>query len=290
MPKVSIETLFSDATAERNIETRKGVPYGEGDRHKLDIYEPSESARRGPIVIFYYGGGWTSGDRSFYGFVGSAFAKRGFTTVVPDYRLYPEAAFPGFVTDAALAYGWVAQNLAAGGNAADQRRPIFVVGHSAGAHIAALLAFDAHYLGAVLATNAMRPAGLIGLSGPYAFDPTTWNTTREIFKTAARQPDQARPVALVTSEAPPTLLIHGQSDDVVTVEAARQLYRVLTTKGVDATKIEYPGVGHVGLILTLSRPLRWRADVLDQSVAFIAKHAGTTRRELGTIGVHDAAE
>ncbi len=283
MPKVSLEALFSDMTSERNIDTRKSVAYGTQNRQMLDIYEPSQASSDGrsserPIIIFYYGGAWTSGDRSYYGFVGSAFAKRGFTTVIPDYRLYPEVAFPEFVADAALAYAWVANHLA--GTASGQR-PIFIVGHSAGAHTAALLAFDEHYLKAVLPPQLPRPAGLIGLSGPYVFDPTTWASTQDIFKSAAGHPDVAKPIAQVTVHAPPTLLVHGESDETVTVDATRQLYHVLRMRGIDATKIEYPNVGHVGLILTLSRPFRWRADVLDQSVAFVTRHAKSARRDQG---------
>jgi acetyl esterase/lipase len=259
-----VAALYSALTAERGVQRTLGVSYGTHARQTFDIYEPGEGPARGPIVIFYYGGSWTSGDKSIYGFVGAAFASRGFTTVIADYRLYPEVQLPAFVEDAALAYGEVAGRFAAGRTG----RPVVVMGHSAGAHIAALLALDPRYLSKA-APGAPRPAGFIGLAGPYAFDPTTWPDTKAVFSTALGNPDRARPVTFARGDAPPSLLIHGTADDVVTPDATRALYRALRAAGARSEKVEYGGVGHVGLVLAVSRPFRWRADVLDTAVGFL---------------------
>jgi acetyl esterase/lipase len=214
--------------------------------------------------MFIYGGGWRSGERATYGFVGAAFASRGITTVIADYRLFPEVKFPAFVEDAARAYAWVSANLASG---AGKRRPIVLVGHSAGAYIAAMLALDERHLAAAGVTE--RPAGLIGLAGPYAFDPTTYPTTTEIFAPAAASADSARPAALARRGAPRTLLMHGLSDETVQLYNTRDLAAALQAVATDVRKIEYAGVGHMGLVLAISRPLRWRAPVLKEAVAFI---------------------
>jgi acetyl esterase/lipase len=259
------ERWFSALTAERDISVSLALRYGSHPRQLLDVYDPAPGDDLGAVVVFYYGGAWTTGDRAIYGFVGAALAKRGVTAVIPDYRLFPEVAFPEFVGDAAEAYAWVANHKIGRG---DHNRPLFLMGHSAGAHMAALLAYDPQYLNQAGA-DLPKPAGLIGLSGPYAFDPTTWPSTRDIFRSAAADPDRSRPVALVKPGAPPTLLLHGAGDDIVDVSAARHLHQALTARGVEAKSVEYPGVGHVGLVLTLSRPLRWRADSLDRTIAFI---------------------
>jgi dipeptidyl aminopeptidase/acylaminoacyl peptidase len=141
-----------------------------------------------------------------------------------------------------------------------------LIGHSAGAHIAAMLAFDERYLAA--AGVAERPAGLVGLAGPYAFDPTTYPTTAEIFATATSV-DAARPVALVRQGAPRTLLMHGLEDETVQLYNMRELAGALRVVGTDVRKIEYAGIGHMGLVLAISRPLRWRAPVLRELVAFV---------------------
>jgi acetyl esterase/lipase len=202
--------IFSRLVAERGAVVQRDQSFGPNTRHRLDVYRPKTPCPDGPVVIFWYGGGWTSGDRATYGFVGSALAGRGITTVVPDYRHYPEVTFPGFVDDAALAYAWVAKNVAMNGA---KPRPIIVMGHSAGAHTAALLAYDQGYLMRA-GSNLPKPTGLIGLAGPYSFDPTTWPTTKQIFATAPSA-DSARPVSFIRPGAPPALLLHGAADTTV---------------------------------------------------------------------------
>lgn len=261
-PLAALSQLF----AERGASVRAGVSYGPERRHALDVYEPdANKQRRRPIVLFLYGGSWTSGDRNLYAFLGSALASRGYTTVIADYRLYPEVRFPVFVEDAARAYGWVARTLSDRG-----RRPIVVMGHSAGAHIAALVTLDPQYR-SMLAPGAPSPAGLIGLAGPYAFDPTTWPTTREIFARVADNPDVARPTIAarrLNGRPPPALLLHGSGDTVVTPDASAALRDALASRGGSVRHIE-SGTGHLGIMLAFARPFRWKAGVLDATLTFL---------------------
>lgn len=152
-----------------------GIPYGSGERHVLDVYLPTRVLRHwpadasagAPVVVFFYGGSWQSGERNDYLFVGEALASRGFVAVLPDYRTYPATTFPGFIDDAAQAVAWAREHAVAFGG--DPRR-LFLMGHSAGAQIAALLATDGRYL----AAREMRKsdiAGVIGLAGAYDFLP-----------------------------------------------------------------------------------------------------------------------
>ena len=264
--------LFSALFAEGGVQVQTGVAYGPEPRHKLDIYQPDGARPSGPIAIFVYGGSWRTGERAIFGFIGAALAKRGITTVIPDYRLFPQTAFPGFVEDVALAYAWTDRNLARG-----SARRIAIIGHSAGAHIAALLALDAHYL-AAQGADIVPPAAFIGLAGPYSFDPTTWPTTVDIFAPAATNADAARPVAFANAGAPPSLLMHGLSDDVVQLYNLRDLVKALRDKGAAVESREFAGIGHLGILLAIASPFRWRAPVLDQMVDFILSHAGAPVR------------
>jgi acetyl esterase/lipase len=262
--------LFSMLVSEHAVRVERNIAFGPDPRHRLDVYRPSQLSEAGPIIIFYYGGGWTTGDRRMYGFVGSALAARGFTTVIPDYRLYPTVKFPTFVEDAALAYAWVAATI---GKSAGRQRAIIVMGHSAGAHTAALLTFDRSYIERAGHTLP-RPAALISLAGPLSFDPTTWPTTKKIFEPASDHPDSARPIAFVKPGEPPTLLLHGVPDNIVRIKNSRETAAALREGGNDVTEIEYPSLGHIGIILAIARPLRWRADVLDDVTKFISRDFG----------------
>ena len=255
--------LFNAMVSEKNIAVTRGLAYGPLARQKLDIYHAAPGIERKAIVIFYYGGGWRRGEREIYRFIGAALATQGFTTVVPDYRLYPQAVFPAFMEDAAQAYDYVEKNLNAG-----KSDRIVLMGHSAGAYIAALLALDGRYL-AEAAPDAPPPAAVIGLAGPYSFDPTTWPRTARIFAAAAENPDRARPVAFVSDKAPPMFFSRGANDQVVVGFNADDLALALRDKGVIVENRLYPDLGHVGLVLTLSRPFRWRAPLLEDSIAFI---------------------
>ena len=142
-----------------DLDIRRDVAYGTLPRQKLDIYRPKAGAVPRPVVVFFYGGSWDSGSRDGYLFVGEALASRGFVAVVPDYRVHPEVVFPTFLEDAAAAVAWAKRN--AGDIGGDPSR-VFVMGHSAGAHIAAMVALDPRYL----AREGLTPLGALGLHRP----------------------------------------------------------------------------------------------------------------------------
>ncbi len=265
-----LPTLYSTIVADNGVSTRRGVHYGPHERHALDLYEPASGDRTGPVALFIYGGSWRRGDRGVYGFVGAALAARGITSVIPDYRLFPEVGFPTFIEDAALAYAWTIANVAQGANG---RRPVFLSGHSAGGYTAANLAFNVRFRSVGEATLD-APAGFVGLAGPYAFDLTTYAPTRDVFDGA--RSDEVRPVDFVSQGAPPSLLLHGLKDKTVETRNTRELKEALTSVGTPVRTIEFERIGHTGLILAVSRPFRQCAPVLDEMVTFMSG-AGRTR-------------
>jgi poly(3-hydroxybutyrate) depolymerase len=156
-------TLLNGAVPDAASRATSGVAYGPLPRQRLDIYAPPD-ADRAPVVVFFYGGSWRSGDRADYRFAGDALASRGIVAVIADYRLYPEARYPTFLQDAAQVVAWTQQHI--GGYGGDPGR-VFVAGHSAGGYIAAMLALDPRWLhraGGPLRLpahrRARRPAGV----------------------------------------------------------------------------------------------------------------------------------
>lgn len=244
------------------VQTTHGLAYGSDPRQRLDCYAPRGASGR-PVVIFWYGGSWTRGERGNYRFVGTALAERGYVVVVPDYRLYPQVRFPAFVEDAARAVAWVQRHARDCGG--DPER-IVVMGHSAGAHTAAAVALDRERLRAAGA----RPEwirGLIGLSGPYALTPDS-KLLHAIF-TAPYTPADWQPVRSVSGESPPALLLHGQDDTVVLPAHAHRLRDALAEAGVPVTAELFPGRKHIDTVAAFAWVARHRLPVLERSATFI---------------------
>lgn len=246
----------------------RGIRYGRCPRHILDIYPPAADGPS-PVIIFFYGGGWEDGERSDYLFVGQALAEQGFTTVIPDYRVFPEVRFPGFVEDAAEAMRWTVDHIAEFGG--DPRR-IIVMGHSAGAHIAAMLAFDRKWLAKFSLDARLALCSMIGLAGPYDFLPLHSQTLKQIFGPedglAATQP-----INFVEVGALPALLATGKNDQAVEPGNTLRFAERIRCFGGEAEVKFYDRVGHRTLIGAFSRPLRFLAPVLDDVAVFARKHA-----------------
>jgi acetyl esterase/lipase len=142
------------------------------------------------------------------------------------------------------------------------------MGHSAGAHIAALLALDPRYL----RTHGLEPSaikGVIGLAGPYTLDPLKWKGVQSIFAPSQMAPHAARPIKLVRAGAPPTLLLHGARDRIVGPQASVNFAAALSAAGSEAEAKVYPRIGHFEIFAAYLWGWRWRASVLLDTETFI---------------------
>jgi acetyl esterase/lipase len=241
------------------------LAYGLDARQRLDVYRPADALSPAPVVVFFYGGNWNSGNRKDYLFVGEALAAKGFVAVVPDYRLYPQVRFPDFLADSAQAVRWIIDHIAEYGG--DPQR-VFVMGHSAGAYNAAMLALNPEYLKAA-GVDPMRIRGMIGLAGAYDFLPLTGRVTGEVFG-YPETPVTTQPIHFASSASPPVLVITGAEDDVVDPGNSVRLGARLREHGVFVREIVYPKLGHRALIGALAAPLRSRYDpVLENISAFV---------------------
>jgi acetyl esterase/lipase len=258
-------TAYDDGAAR----VAEGLAYGPAARQRLDVYAPTGAAAQDgprPVVVFVYGGSWASGDRTHYGFLGHALAARGFVTVVADYRLVPEVAYPAFVEDAAAAVRWARANAARFGGDGDR---LAVAGHSAGAYNAVMLATDPRY------TDPESPDHLpleaaVGLAGPYDFLPLDVRVTRRAFASAQNLP-ATQPVNLVTSDGPPLLLAHGADDGTVRPANSRALAEAARARGREVTLTIYPDTGHAEILLAFTRLFRGEPPVLADVTAFLKR-------------------
>ena len=257
--------------------------YGNGPRQSLDIWVP-ENAKQGdklPVIVFFYGGGWDSGARESYGFAGRALAQKGFVVVIPDYRLTPKAHWPDFLEDSARAVAWTHRHI--GGLAGDPDR-IALMGHSAGAYNAVMLALDPQWLrGAKSDPSIIR--GVAGLAGPYDFLPMEKGGSADRAMGKVRPPEKTQPIAYARGDAPPLWLATGDEDETVRPRNSQNLAAAIEKAGGSAALRIYPGMGHTGIVMALSAPFRSRGPVLDDATDFLR---GVTGRRIAPAS--DAAE
>ncbi len=239
--------------------------FGPDVRQRLDVYAPNGTAGDAglPVLVYFYGGSWASGEKNDYRFLGQALASRGFVVAIPNYRLTPGVVFPAFVDDGALALKWVMQNIASVGG--DPRR-IVLVGHSAGAYNAIMLALDPHYLiAAGVDAHAIR--GFAGLAGPYDFYPFDVDATRNAFGQAP-DPQSTQPTRFARADGPPLLLLWGDRDTTVGRRSITNMERAARAAGEEVEAKIYPGLDHVGIMLALSVPFRGNGPVLRDVTEF----------------------
>ena len=236
----------------RVAETRD-VAYGTGQRNRLDIYAPTTGGDEYPVIVFFYGGGWEEGDRAMYRFVGTALASRGFVVAIPDYRVYPEVRFPGFVEDGARAMRWVRDNIAGlwrRSVAHRRRRSLRGRAHRGDARDRSAAGFAPRAW-----TIRVDLCGLVGLAGPYDFLPLHSETLKIIFGPEEERPTLSQPINFVEPGLPPSLLIAGSGDRVVdpgnTTRLAKRLREVGQQRRCTSLSAHRPRPGDRGVCLAV---------------------------------------
>ncbi len=270
----SPDRILNDLAPDRLV--AEGIPYGDGPRRTLDVYAPDRPLRTGPapVIVFLYGGGWKDGSRAMYRFVGGALASRGAVVVIPDYRLFPQVRYPDFLRDCAAAVRWATLHAAsvAASRAPDPApaaapQPVFLLGHSAGAYNAAMLAYDARWLAAEGLAPRQALRGLVGLAGPYDFLPLHTAELAAIFGGADRVDTQ--PITYADGRGPPALLCAGSADTTVRPANTLHLAAHVRAAGGFAEDRIYPGITHVEIIGAMAAPLRFLAPTLRDTLAFV---------------------
>ena len=239
------------------------VTYGEHPRQRLDLYQPTTPLPGAPVVVFFYGGGWTSGSKDSYRFIAQPLAEAGYRVAVPDYRLYPEVAFPTFLDDAAAAVAEVIER---------EGGPVVLMGHSAGAHQAVMLTLDPTPLAAAGVDVDRAVAGTVGLAGPYDFLPLSARYSRILAPDGDPEPSQ--PIVYARGDAPPLLLVHGGLDVTVGAHNSRRLAAAIEDRGGQVTLVTYPTAGHLTLIGGFAEGLGFLAPVRRDVLGWLDRTAG----------------
>lgn len=180
------------------------------NKDKLDVYLP-EGKTNTPVIVSFYGGGLTAGDKNQQAFIGERFAAAGIATVVVNYRLTPTVMHPGHIQDAAASFAWVKRHI---GEYGGDPRSVFVIGHSAGAYLVSLLSTDERYLAAQkLSLKDIR--GVVPVSAFYSVEKTGVAPDRDkrVWGTDEKVWIDASPAHHLHTGIPPTLILYADGDD-----------------------------------------------------------------------------
>ena len=229
-----------------NVEAKKDIVYTTGKpedeaKHKLDLYIPV-GRKKAPVFLFIHGGAWRSGDRAMYAPLGNRFARERILTVAISYRLAPRNPHPAQIEDAAAAFAWVARNIGKYGG--DPKR-VYVGGHSAGAHLAALLALDARYL----ARHGLSPKlikGTVVMSGVYQI-----RGLESVFGKDERIRTEASPMSHVKAPAPPFLITYCQWDYLGLPLQARRFHAALQKARTSSRLVFIPRQSHISEMVNI---------------------------------------
>jgi acetyl esterase/lipase len=266
---VSLGIAILELSTPGSAQVRHDLVYGPGDKGRLDVYAPRKLPPHAPVAVFIYGGSWQSGSKSLYRFVGVALASRGIVTVIPDYRVSPEVRYPAFLEDNALAVSFIKQHAAEWGGDPGK---LYLIGHSAGAYNAVMLATDSRWLAKVGLDSHRDIAGVFGLAGPYDFLPLRDPVLKTIFGTEDRLPD-TQPINHIDAAAAPMRLVAGDRDMTVDPGNSLRMTAAVKAKGGTASAQIYPGLGHIGLLTSLSGLYRHRAPLLNDVAGFVQGEA-----------------
>ena len=244
---VGLGVINTKEKINKKHQSLQNIVYGEKTWQKLDVYTPvSNQTNLKPVIVFFYGGSWDSGRKEQYLFAASAFTQLGYVVVIPDYVKFPQGKFPQFIHDGAASIAWVKKHISEHGGNPDQ---VFIVGHSAGAHLGALLVTDAEYL----SKHDLKPtdvSAFAGLAGPYNFTPKAPKIVR-IFEPEENYP-KMKIMNHLNGDEPPMLFAHGLKDTTVSVRNQQANIKVIQQIGGTYKEIVYPEASHVSILLRLS--------------------------------------
>jgi acetyl esterase/lipase len=232
------------------VEIEENVVFGSGGGRQLecDVFVPPDSRTDRPAVLVIHGGGWYGGDRTQLRGYGIQLARYGFVCVCPEYRLSGEATWPAQIHDVKAALRWLRGNASALGVATDK---IAVAGNSAGAHLALMLGATPNV--EVFEGKGGQPDVDSSCAAVVAIYPPTLLRVGEIGdaigalfggKASRETEDAASPITYAHRNFPPTLLIHGNADDVVPVDASFSMYKALADVGAQVELHIYDGAPH----------------------------------------------
>ncbi len=236
----------------KNITYTANTTINEDSVQKLNVFYPSQTKEKKPVLIFVHGGNWNSGKKGMYNFFGSRFARKGIVTVLPGYTKSPKADYATMAQQIAASVKWTKENISRFGG--DPNR-IFISGHSAGGHLAALISVDSSYFKALDMRNPIKGIVLIdaaGLDMAGYLKEENFAQGHTYLKTFTNDPaiwKKASPLYSLHSNMPPMLIYRGGRTYPSIIDSNEKFAAALRARGADFKYILQANKKHIPMIL-----------------------------------------
>lgn len=255
------------------VETKQNIAFDAHPKLQYDLYYPKSkntNLKETPVIVFFYGGSWNRGDKSEYEFVGRRLASMGYIIAVPNYRLYPEVKYPEFLEDNIKAVKAIQSEIKKTEYAPLKPAQKFIMmGHSAGAYNAAMLAFDPTWASKIQSDKNALIKGFIGMAGAYNIYPIKDTEVQPVFH-HPDYPPQSQPIQFTDQTQPPSLILSPETDTLVSIERNSQtLHDALSKTGNTSAIKAIEGTDHVTLIATLSPLLFFKGSSTEPIKEFV---------------------
>ncbi|MCQ8896626.1 alpha/beta hydrolase [Limnobacter humi] len=259
-------------------DTRENIPFDSNPALKFDLYlpeKPADSAGPTPVVVFFYGGSWNRGNKSEYEFVGRRLASMGYIAAVPNYRLYPEVSYPDFLIDNAKSVKAILNELQKSDYSRYQPDSrVVLMGHSAGAYNAAMLAYDERWLKQVGLNLPSTVKGFVGIAGAYNLYPINDVEVRPVFH-HPNYPKNSQPIDFAANTTVPSLILAPESDNLVSIEInSVALHKALDRAQVPNRYLQVKGTDHITIIGTFSPVLFFKGSTSQPIAQFVESLQG----------------
>ena len=239
------------------ITKSKNIIYSTENKLALNIFSPKNITTPHDVFVFIHGGNWRTGHKSLYNFFGKRMARKGIVTVIIDYRLSPLTDYQGMAMDAAKAIKWTKENISSYGGDPDK---LFVSGHSAGGHLAALISTDNHYFDELKIKNPLKGTILIDAFGldMYSYlnsSENKWNKIYvPIFTADPENWKAGSPIYHLNNKMPEFLLFTGSKTYPWIIRGSNDFLFALQKYQPETQLISVKGRRHVGMIFSFFNP------------------------------------
>ncbi|GEO10017.1 alpha/beta hydrolase [Segetibacter aerophilus] len=232
--------------AQQKFECVKDVPYGHLLRERLDVF-PS-ALPQSKTLVFIHGGYWQMLDKSMFNFIANGFHEYAVTTVMITYPLAPGASFDQIVSSVRKAVGWIYENVSAFNGDPNQ---IYVAGHSAGGHLAAMLmATDWKLINASLPEDLIKGTSVI--SGLFNLTPVRLSYLNEVLQMDEQASLRNSPVMLHPINISPLIIAVGSAETAEFNDQSKELYEAWKYKGLDVQFLQLPQFNHFSIVEALA--------------------------------------
>lgn len=233
---------------EQKLPVIKDVPYGNLQRERLDIYPSLQPQSK--TLIFLHGGYWQMLDKAMFQFIANGFHSYGVTNVLLTYPFAPEVSIEQIVLSCREAIKWLYRNVSAFNGDPNQ---MYVAGHSAGGHLAAMLmATDWKLFDPGLPTNMLK--GTCAISGLFNLVPIHLSNINKVLKMSMETAKCNSPVSLEPSNSCPLIIAVGEAETAEFNDQSKEIYTCWKNKGIDTQLLQLPGQNHYSIAETIVDP------------------------------------